>query len=113
MTSGFDPEAYYAFDLARGAVQTKHGERVLVLSADTVAPLVSLAVKHGDLTAVRALGKRMGDDAARSLGSEVKAAAPEAVVSHASGTLSVLGFGTLALERWGHALVLAIEGAPL
>src|SRR5688572_7273376 len=112
MTSGFDPGGYYAFDLARGAVETRHGDRVLILSTETVAPLVSLAVKHGDLTAVRALGKRIGDDAARSLGSDVRRATPEAVVNHASGTLALLGFGALALERWADALVLALSGAP-
>jgi hypothetical protein len=109
---GFDPGAFYAFDLARGAVHTRHGERVLMLSADTIGPLVSTAVRHGDLTSIRSLGKRVGEDAARSLGSEVKAATPEAVVTHASGVLALLGWGTLSLERWGRALVVFIEGAP-
>jgi hypothetical protein len=112
MTSGFDPASYYAFDLARGSVQTRHGDRVLVLSTDTVGPLVSLAVKHGDLTAVRALGKRIGEDAARSLGSDVRSASPEDVVNHASGTLAMLGFGALSLERWADALVLSLAGSP-
>lgn len=109
---GFDPGGYFAFDLARGAVHTRHGERVLVLASDVLGPLVSTAVRQGDLTAVRMLGKRIGEDAARSLGGDVKAAAPEAVVTHASGMLSLLGWGTLVLERWGHALVLVLEGAP-
>jgi hypothetical protein len=109
---GFDPGAFYAFDLARGAVHTRHGERVLMLSADTLGPLVTTAARHGDLTSIRMLGKRIGDDAARSLGDEVRDASPEAVVAHASGTLALLGWGTLALERWGKALVLTLEGAP-
>jgi hypothetical protein len=108
----FDPGAYYAFDLARGAVHTRHGERVLMLSTDTLGPLVSTAVRHGDLTAVRLLGKRIGEDAVRSLGGDAKTASPEAVVNHASGTLSLLGWGVLALERWGRALVIALDGAP-
>ena len=37
-------------------------------SADVLGPLVSTAARHGDLTAVRSLGKRIGEDAARSLG---------------------------------------------
>jgi hypothetical protein len=112
MTADFDPGSYYAFDLARGSVVTKHGERVLVLSTATVGPLVSLAVKHGDLTAVRTLGKRIGEDATRSLGSDVQKATPEAVITHASGTLAVLGFGALTLERWGDALLIELAGAP-
>src|ERR1700712_1518021 len=111
-TRGFDPGGYFAFDLARGAVHTRHGERVLVLASDVLGPLVSTAVRQGDLTAVRMLGKRIGEDAARSLGGDVRAATPEAVTTHANGMLSLLGWGTLQVERWGHALVLALEGAP-
>lgn len=111
-TSSFDPGDYYAFDLAHGAVHTRHGERVLVLSADVLGPLVSTAARHGDLTAVRMLGKHIGDDAARSLGREARVATPEAVVTHISGTLALLGWGTLSIERWGGALVLSLTGAP-
>lgn len=109
---GFDPGGYFAFDLARGAVHTRHGERVLVLASDVLGPLVSTAVRGGDLTAVRMLGKRIGEDAQRSLGTDIRSAAPESVITHASGMLSLLGWGTLLLERWGPALVLALEGAP-
>jgi hypothetical protein len=111
-TSSFDPGGYLAFDLARGAVHTRHGERVLVLSADVLGPLVSTAARHGDLTAVRALGKHIGEDAARSLGRAARASTPEAVVTHISGTLALLGWGTLSLERWGNALVLSLQGSP-
>lgn len=108
----FDPAGFYAFDLARGAVHTRHGERVLMLAAEAMGPLVATAARHGDLTSIRALGKRMGEEAMRSLERDVRSASPEAVVTHASGIMALLGWGTLALERWGHALVLALEGAP-
>ncbi len=109
---GFDPGKYYAFDLARGTVSTRHGARMLVMSSDAVANLVASAAKHGDLTAVRALGKRIGEEAHSSLGAEVRGATPEAVATHAAGVLSLLGWGALSLERWGRALVIALEGAP-
>lgn len=111
-TMSFDPGGYYAFDLARGAVHTRHGARVLVLSAEVLGPLVSNAARHGDLTAVRALGKHIGEDASRSLGMDAKSASPEAVLNHASGTLALLGWGMLSMERWGGALVLSLHGAP-
>jgi hypothetical protein len=111
--TSFDPGGYLAFDLARGAVHTRHGERVLVLSADVLGPLVSTAARHGDLTAVRALGKHIGEDAARSLGRDARGATPEAVITHIGGTLALLGWGTLSLERWGGALVLSLHGAPV
>jgi hypothetical protein len=111
-TSAFDPVDYYAFDLSRGAVHTRHGERVLILSADVIGPLVSNAARHGDLTAVRSLGKRIGEDATRSLGADARRGSPEDVLSHVSGTLALLGWGVLSLERWGSALVLSMAGAP-
>jgi hypothetical protein len=110
--AGFDPGGFYAFDLSRGAVQTKHGQRVLVVESDVVATLIATAAKHGDLTAVRALGKHVGEYAARSLGGDLTHATPEAVTTHAAGVLALLGWGALQLERWGDALVLKLEGAP-
>lgn len=110
--SGFDPSHYYAFDLARGAVHTRHGDRVLVLSAEVIGPLVSTAARHGDLTSVRSLGKRIGEDAARSLAQDARGLTPEVVLTHVSGTLALLGWGLLSLERWGSALALSLTGAP-
>ncbi len=109
---GFDPGKFYAFDLARGAVSTRNGERVLVVASDAVATLVASAVKHGDLTGVRALGKRIGEEAASSLAADVRGASPETVATHAAGVLSLLGWGALSLERWGNALVIVLDGAP-
>lgn len=111
-SAGFDPAAYYTFDLRVGAVRNRHGDRVLVFSADAIGPLVSTAARHGDLTSVRTFGKRMGEYAAQSLSSEAGSAAPEAVLNSASGTLALLGWGQLSFERWGRALVLCLEGAP-
>lgn len=110
--AGFDPANYYAFDLAQGAVHTRHGERVLVLAADVLGPLVATAARHGDLTTIRSLGKRIGEDAGRSLAEDARKASPEAVVGHIAGTLALLGWGVPSLERWGSALVLSLQGAP-
>jgi hypothetical protein len=110
--STFDPAGYFAFDLARGSVHTRHGDRVLMLSSDVISPLVATAARHGDLTAVRGLGKRMGEHAARSLGGDVGAQEPERVLEHAAATLALLGWGVLGMERWGAALVLVLEGSP-
>ena len=111
-TEQFNPEGYFAFDMARGQVQARGGDRVLVLSGDAVGPLVSTAVKHGDLTTVRALGRKIGEHAQASLGGNATAASPEQVATHAGGVLALLGWGRLTLERWGKALVVTVKGAP-
>ena len=56
----FDPGGFFQFDLAHGAVRTRGGARVLVVSESVLAPLINAAVANGDLTAVRSLGSQLG-----------------------------------------------------
>jgi hypothetical protein len=108
----FDPGAFFQFDLARGAVRARGGNRVLVLSQSVLAPLIATAVQNGDLTAVRALGNQLGKAVAASLGSDPMSKAPETVLSHAASLIALYGWGRLHLERWGDALVLTVDELP-
>jgi len=108
----FDPGGFYEFNLAQGAVRTRDGSRVLVLSDNVVGPLVSVAVRNGDLTAVRRLGRQLGRLAARSLGRSALACSPETVLGHVGSTLALFGWGRLAFSRWGDALVATIDNLP-
>jgi hypothetical protein len=109
----FDPAGFYEFDLARGAVRTRAGTRVIMLSDDVLAPLVSATVQRGDMTALRRLGQRVGEQAAELLGPASGDAEPETVLSHAAGCVALFGFGRLRFEQWGDALVATLEGEPL
>lgn len=108
---GFDPGDFYEFDLARGAVRTRSGARVLVLSDGVVRQLVSAALQKGDLTALRSLGQEVGAQARASLGSTADLA-PEVVLGHASGHFALFGFGRIRLDTWGDSLVVSVDGAP-
>jgi hypothetical protein len=109
----FDPGAFFEFDLQGGEVRARGGHRVLVLSDTVVAPLVSAAVQNGDLTAVRRLGRHMGEEVAQSLGGgDVAEIPPEMVLGHAATVVSLFGWGRLRLERWGDALVARLEKLP-
>jgi len=108
----FDPGGFFEFDLAGGEVRARSGHRVLVLSDNVVAPLVSAAVQNGDLTAVRRLGRHMGEEVAGSLGGDAPAASPEAVLGHAASVVSLFGWGRLHVERWGDALLARLEQVP-
>lgn len=110
--SPFDPGGFFEFDLAGGEVRARGGNRVLVLSDTVVAPLVSAAVSNGDLTAVRRLGRHMGEEVSSSLGGAVEAASPETVLGHAATVVSLFGWGRLHLERWGDALIARLEKVP-
>lgn len=111
MASAFDPGGFFEFDLARGAVRARGGERVVLLSDAALAPLVATAVKSGDVTAVRKLGKRLGEAAAASL-DDPAGDPPEVVLGRAADVLSLFGWGRLRVERWGDALVARVEDPP-
>ena len=109
--ASFDPGGYFEFDLARGAVRARGGERVLVLAGDVLAPLVSAAVGNGDLTAVRKMGRQLGEAVLQKLNAPMDQPM-EAVLGHAAAVLSIFGWGRLEMERWGDALVAALEDLP-
>lgn len=108
----FDPTGFFDFDLAQGAVRARGGTRVLMLSDTVVAPLVSSAVASGDLTALRRLGRHVGEEIRASVGGSAMERAPETVLSHAASVLALFGWGQLAMERWGDALVARVTALP-
>jgi hypothetical protein len=107
----FDPAGYYEFDLDQGSVHTRDGTRVLMVSDNAMARLVSSLVES-DVGAVRKFGKELGLEAARSLGEVPDNAPPERAFGHVSSILSLFGWGRLEMERWGDALVARVQDAP-
>tara|TARA_B100001750_G_C15383719_1_gene533810 strand:+ start:370 stop:924 length:555 start_codon:yes stop_codon:yes gene_type:complete len=110
-SDSFDAAGYYEFDLARGAIQDRAGDRVVVLPEAALAPLVQSAAANGDLTAMRALGTALGERIQSGLGA-VEGASPAAVFQAAAGHLAVFGWGKLSVERWGDALCFQMQEAP-
>lgn len=108
----FDAAGYYAFNLPRGEVRTRGGRRMLILDCDAMGPLISTAVKHGDLTAVRTLGHKLGEQVAGSFDGQAGALPPRDVLANAGAVLGLCGWGRLSLEQWGPAVVLKLDGAP-
>jgi hypothetical protein len=108
----FAPEGFFDFDLTQGAVRARGGTRVLLLSDTVVGPLVSSAVQGGDLTALRRLGRHIGEEIRKSLGGSAGERGSDTVLAHAAGVLALFGWGQLSLERWGDALVARIVSLP-
>ncbi len=106
------PSAFYEFDLQRGAVATRGGDRVLVLTDHVVRALVSAALDKGDVTALRELGRAFGRDAASQVEGDAEAASPEVTLGAVGDALALHGFGDLTVTRYGDALALRIENAP-
>jgi hypothetical protein len=108
----FDPNGFFQFDLARGAITAQGGARVLMLSESVLAPLIGTAVRGGDLTAVRELGNQLGSYVALALGKPAADLPPEVVMAHTAGLMAIYGWGRVQLERWGDALALEVEQIP-
>jgi hypothetical protein len=111
-TSSFDPTRAVVFDLNRGQVALNDGVSVLLF------PTQALIELCGQLApaAVRQLGVSLGKQAGPRVRARLGASAVptlEVVVEQLGGELALSGFGSLAIERWGQALVVRIENCPL
>jgi hypothetical protein len=110
-TSSFDPTRAVVFDLARGQVALEGGGSLLLVPTDVMAT----ACSQLDATVVRQLGTALGKQAgvrARPRLAPANATL-ESIVEQLGGELSLGGFGSLSIERWGQALVVRIQGYPL
>jgi hypothetical protein len=111
-TSTFDPTRAVVFDLVRGQVALESGGALLLLPADVMAT----ACSQLDATVVRQLGTALGKQAGarvRARLAQAAAASLEQIIEQLGGELSLAGFGSLSVERWGQALVARIESYPL
>jgi len=111
----FDASKAVTFDLSRGQIQKEDNETRLLVSARALAALCRGAGAEATSAFGRAIGDSIGAAIATRFeraGSTAKSASTESVVEHLAGELALAGFGTLAAERWGRALVLVVDHAP-
>lgn len=108
----FDPSGFYEFNLTGGTARTRGGERVVVLSEDVLSALVEAAARDGDLTPLRRLGELLGEQVLSGLDRPASVLSAEAVLGHASAVTALFGWGRLAFERWGPALVISLHDKP-
>ncbi|MGC4090265.1 MAG: hypothetical protein QM756_20770 [Polyangiaceae bacterium] len=107
----FDPTAAVRFDLARGHIALPDGGERVLIPADALLTLCEAADAETRKDFARRLGTEVGRRAAERLRGDESASA-EAVVEHLGGDLALMGLGSLELERWSQALVLAFSGSP-
>ena len=108
----FDPGGFYEFNLGGGTVRTRTGERVIMLSEAVLSSLVAAAARDGDLTPLRRLGELLGEHVLGGLDRPASVLTPEAILGHVSAVTALFGWGRLTFERWGPALVIALQGKP-
>jgi len=111
----FDAVKAVTFDLSRGQiVDGNAGPRVLVPAAALFA-LCAAAPADAAAGFAREVGESIGAAVAHrfeSAGTTAANASVDEVVEQLGGELAVGGFGMLAIERWGRALVLVVEHGP-
>lgn len=107
----FDPGGFFEFDLANGTVKTREGARIVMFSEAVVGPLVSAAVRAGDVTAIRSLGHDIGKHARASLQTATDTSI-ETVLGHAASSVALFGWGRMGFERWGQALIVTLQSMP-
>lgn len=110
-TSSFDPTRAVVYDLSRGQVSLQGRSPVLVLAADALAEVCARL----DAAALRQFGGALGKQAGTRIRERLDATAAtlETMVDQLGGEVGLAGLGSLAIERWGQALVVRIEGCPL
>lgn len=112
MIPRFDPTRSVVFDLAQGQLRDDEGTARVNVPADALLRLCEAAGHDAVRDFGRTLGSEVGRRALRRLGDGAASASVEAWVEHLGGELALLGLGNMSAERWGKALVLALEGAP-
>jgi hypothetical protein len=83
----------------------------VLIPADALIALCAGVDAESRKDFARRLGTEAGRRAALRLG-DAMGAGIDGVVEHLGGDLALMGLGSLELERWGRALVLAISGSP-
>jgi len=110
----FNPNQSVKFDLASGAISVDGSSSRLLVPADLLTELWTHAGTDLQRDFGRRLGIELGRRAAERLGgNRAESASLEAVVEHLGGDLALTGLGSMQLERWGRALVVAIDKSPL
>ena len=109
--AGFDPTHAVRFDLPRGSVVAGGDERHVLLPCAALDDLVLTAGTEAATSVGRALGTSIGEQVAARFGgtAALRATPIEEVVRELAGELATRGLGVASVERWGRALVVAID----
>ncbi len=106
----FNPAQALKFDFGRGQVTLQGQGLCVVVPRQALLELLQAAGED----ATRNFGQQLGVDVGRRiverLGASVQQASVEVFVDQLGGELALLGLGSLSVERWGMALVIALQG---
>jgi hypothetical protein len=112
-TPSFDSTHAVRFDLALGSVRAgNREERLLLVPSSALDDLILSASAEAVDALARAIGLAIGLRVAGRIGPGPEGSV-EAFVVQLAGECAIAGVGTVALERWGRAMVVLLEHSPL
>jgi hypothetical protein len=108
-------EGHVTFDLATGQVRSGADERLVLVPPAALDDLASSVSLEAATRFARAIGVAIGKRVARKLGfiDGVLGASLEAFVSELALEVALSGWGSLSIERWGRAMIVAVEHTPV
>jgi hypothetical protein len=111
MAEPFNPTHAVRFEIARGRVSVDGTEARVLVPAAALGKLCASAGPEG----VRDFGRNLGTEIGRRVAARLDGGAPSvnALVEHLGGDLALAGLGSLTVEIWGRALVIAVTDSPL
>jgi hypothetical protein len=116
----FDPTEAVTFDLAYGHVHMDGAPNRVLVPSDALVELCEAAGEEATGALGYAIGTAMGRRVAARVAREgedrqsaVARALFDVVVEHLAGELALAGLGSLAVERWGKAVVFVHDQSPL
>jgi hypothetical protein len=107
----FDPAGAVRFDLPSGTVRTADEGRVVVVPVEALAEIARSAPQAIGPVG-QAIGAAMGKRLARRL-RDVQGASIDDFAAQLCGEVAVSGLGVASIERWGRAMVIALDNASL
>ncbi len=113
MAERFDMTGALRFDLARGRVSLGGVGARVVLPVDAISLLCRGLPESALRDFGHGLGNTVGKNVMDRLGSRLSSVETVELVDHLGGELALMGFGSLAVEYWGQALVLSMIDSPL
>lgn len=106
----FNPAQALKFDFGRGHVTLQGQGLCMVVPRQALLELLAAAGDDAARNFGHQLGSEIGQRVAERLGSSIQQSSIEVFVDQLGGELALLGLGSLAVERWGMALVMVMQG---
>lgn len=108
----FDPSNAIECDVVRGRIAVEGSAPRVLIPASVFGELAKSLPEHGMKDLGRQIGTAAADRVVKRLGGAIGSASEAQLAEHLGGELALMGLGSLAIERWGRAVVMTLRDPP-